>query len=515
MEPTNNDVSPATTEPWPYSKHSDVNWCEKQQEANTAMTPFRPGDVPKTVTVMTRKSLNSTGRKFLLPDSDDSDIDLPAIARQIEESQQRELAHNQEEAMIKDIELATQEARAAAEEARMEAEGQELQAAEDEEAARVAAAEHDKEIEQLKAANKKKSRKPRQTKKDATGKKTTTKKPTSTSTTTAGNDDNAKGTRGPTFTATDHLILCKAFIATSEDEIKGNKIGSAEFCDKLAANYRLLYQAHLDEQLRQWNKQLRGSQCSSRTTTNVLTKMPPTTFSERNGYSIWRQFNKVGNSCIKFYSCEEQAGTNKITSGENPETARKRHLELYKFRHEKGKDFTDIECADYLRDKQKWRSIIEKNNKKKNEHGSIVKAERPIGKKKALKEKEKRDLVESIAKSAIGEVIEEKLAAAKKMKIERQLEENSDKQFLAEAAAGLKILLRDATMERVMVNANTPDKADWQKKQAAIALCEMEARSKQAILEMEKNELQTKLDIAKLKMELEMVNQRNKENENN
>jgi hypothetical protein len=147
-----------------------------------------------------------------------------------------------------------------------------------------------------------------------------------------------------------------------------------------------------------------------------------------------------------------------------------------------------------------------------------VKTERPSGKKRASKDKEKRDLVESIAKQAINKLMEEKLVAVKKLKTEREEECNEffadRKLFMAEASAGLKILLRDATMDKVMAKANTPDKVDWQKKQVAIALSEMEARSKQAILEMEKKELETKLDITRLKMELEAIKQGNKENIN-
>jgi hypothetical protein len=115
--------------------------------------------------------------------------------------------------------------------------------------------------------------------------------------------------------------------------------------------------------------------------------------------------------------------------------------------------------------------------------------------------------------------VEDKLVVVKKLKTKR--EEECDeffadrKHFMAEASAGLKILLRDATMDKVMAKANTPDKVDWQKKQAAIALSEMEARLKQAILEMEKKELvETELDIARLKMELEAIKQGNKENIN-
>jgi hypothetical protein len=196
-------------------------------------------------------------------------------------------------------------------------------------------------------------------------------------------------------------------------------------------------------------------------------------------------------------------------------------MEMFKERNN-GKPFQSYECAEYLRNKQKWRSVLDKYAEKKNKKdasASAVKTERPCGKKRASKEKEKRDLVESIAKQAINELVEEKLVAVKKLKTER--EEDSAgffadrKLFMAEASAGLKILLRDATMDKVMAKANNPDKIDWQKKQASIALSEMEARSKQAILDMQKKELETKLHIARLKMELEAINQGNKENHNN
>jgi hypothetical protein len=184
------------------------------------------------------------------------------------------------------------------------------------------------------------------------------------------------------------------------------------------------------------------------------------------------------------------------TSGENFQIAHERHMEMYKERND-GKPFRAYECAEYLRNKgQKWKSVIEKHAAQKNKKAAAVKTERPTGK-----------------KNAISEIIEEKLVAAKKLKTER--EEAPDEFFsdwkllMAEASAGLKILLHDLTMDKVMAKANTPDKAEWQKKQAAISLCEMEACSKQAILEMEKRELEMKLDIARLKMQLESMNKEN------
>jgi hypothetical protein len=309
-------------------------------------------------------------------------------------------------------------------------------------------------------------------------------------------------------------MVCKAYIATSEDPIHGNKIGSAIFCDKLEENYRLLYIGHLEEQRLLYNQQLRQSKCSNGTIS--APKKPPSEFCERPGQGIWKKFREIGNECTKFFACEQQSPP---TSGENCQIAHERHMEMFK-EWNNGKPFSAYECAEYLRGKQRWRSVLTKYADKKNEKSAaaVVKTERPSGKKRASKEKEKRDIVESIAKQAMFELVEEKLVAVKKLKADR--EEETDgffadrKLFMAEASAGLKILLRDATMDKVMAKANTPDKVDWQRKQAAIALTEMEARSHQAILEMEKKKLETQqLDIARLKKELDAINA-NKENIN-
>jgi hypothetical protein len=89
----------------------------------------------------------TTGKKFTLPADDDLMIDLVGIAHQIE-SQEHGFAYEQEEKLVKEAELATQEAHAAAEAEREAVEERELQAIEE------------AEIEKLKEANAKKKRKP-------------------------------------------------------------------------------------------------------------------------------------------------------------------------------------------------------------------------------------------------------------------------------------------------------------------------------------------------------------------
>jgi hypothetical protein len=120
-----------------------------------------------------------------------------------------------------------------------------------------------------------------------------------------------------------------------------------------------------------------------------------------------------------------------------------------------------------------------------------MKIKQPTGEKKAMKDKDWRKLVQSIAKSAISEYVEEKLVAAKKAKKESDAARNvfakQHHQFLTEALSGLKIFLQDAAMEKLMAKLTTPDKAEWQKKQAVIAMAEMEKWSTQSMLAMEDN----------------------------
>jgi hypothetical protein len=112
MEPNknNNDlVSPVTNQPWPCSHHSDDDYKEKDKT-----TPLRTKNIPNKI-IAPHHSINDTGKKCTLADDDDdvSDIDIVGITNQIK-SQERGFAYEQEERVIKEVELVTQNDRAAA-----------------------------------------------------------------------------------------------------------------------------------------------------------------------------------------------------------------------------------------------------------------------------------------------------------------------------------------------------------------------------------------------------------------
>lgn len=217
----------------------------------------------------------------------------------------------------------------------------------------------------------------------------------------------------------------------------------------------------------------------------------------------------ISHACIKFYGIEKQF---EAKLGESQQLVHDWHMDIWKVQNN-GKSFRYWACAEYFRNKQKWRSVLlskDADKKKKGASDEDVKIKRPSRKKKAMKDKEHRDLVELIAKSAIDEHVEEKLVIAKKAKQEKDAAAGNvfaeqHHQFLAEASAGLKIFFQDAAMEKLMAKAATHDKAEWRKKQVANAIAEMEKCLMQSMLAMEENELHSKLVIAELKLKLKLV----------
>jgi hypothetical protein len=51
------------------------------------------------------------------------------------------------------------------------------------------------------------------------------------------------------YTSAEELLICKAYMATSEDPVCGNKMGTAEFKKSLEENYRCLLDEYIHEQM--------------------------------------------------------------------------------------------------------------------------------------------------------------------------------------------------------------------------------------------------------------------------
>lgn len=183
-------------------------------------------------------------------------------------------------------------------------------------------------------------------------------------------------------------------------------------------------------------------------------------------------------------------------SGENKEMHLQRQFHAFQERN-KGKIFKHYQCAEWLRDKPKWVSVIEDFTEKldgKEPKEKKPKIERPTGKKRATKDKEKRDLVESIAKDVVSEFIKDNqlegtqktpqdaksVIASETAAVITAITEHKNKVF-GEVFGSLQMFMNHMMKSQEL---STPDKSTLKKRKAELALKEMEARSELVVAEL-------------------------------
>jgi hypothetical protein len=334
------------------------------------------------------------------------------------------------------------------------------------------------------------------------------------------------------YTSIEEMFICKAFIAASEDPIVGNKTPSAEFSKRLGEIYATFIADHVREKKLIWHAQQEemkrkyeaaiAKRRTSHDSNKSLPPKPPTDEEEPEfhfdtrtgtkllfffglivpisytnlthfdccictGYNLWVHFRAIAKACIKFYSVQKQIT---LKSGEDKEMLLQRQFEVYKERH--GSSFKYYPCAEYLSDKQKWVGVISKGDltdtKTKN-GGTNPKIERPIGKKRATKDKEKRDIVESIAKNVLSEFITDQkeisdkaksVARSETVEIVKLLTEQKNKMF-HDVFGSLQVFMKDMMQEQSM---SSPENMALKKKKAELEMAELEAKSELAIAEL-------------------------------
>ncbi|CAB9531117.1 hypothetical protein SEMRO_3255_G345900.1 [Seminavis robusta] len=179
----------------------------------------------------------------------------------------------------------------------------------------------------------------------------------------------AAGSRGPKWTTAECNLLCKAFVAASEDAAEGTDQTSAEFQEKTHQKYILLLQQH---------------------NTEHGTNFPP-----RKAHSNFNQFRKISKLVLKYKSVEDNAGD--PPSGDNDKAV---FLEGIKntFKKWHGKECGNmleaiVSCKEFLKGSPKWADfeakIEEKNTKKR-------KTTRPPGNKVAKQQKKDEAIVKNV-----------------------------------------------------------------------------------------------------------------------
>ena len=175
--------------------------------------------------------------------------------------------------------------------------------------------------------------------------------------------------RGPGFTMTEDLIVCKSFIATSEDPIAGRSQKGNFFKNKMF----IIYNEMIKKQTSYEKTMLLSASGVTKqvyaTNTNSTGVYPV-----RKEDSVYERFTKkISPEVSKYMGILE---THNIESGQNKEDHQNDCLNLYLQRY--GKQFDYMECYNYLCDKVKF--ILYKSNQ-----SDQKKVDRPIGNKMAKK----------------------------------------------------------------------------------------------------------------------------------
>jgi hypothetical protein len=168
------------------------------------------------------------------------------------------------------------------------------------------------------------------------------------------------GKRGPVYTAIEELMVCKAFIATSEDAIVGTSQKGKHFKNKMFNIYDLF----LTEQEKRDNSRL-----SSRSVAVVSH-----VYDRRSPDAIYDRWKLVSHKCSKLHGCENTTVMESGWDATKFDAAVDYHLEQ---KWPKLGATADIRlCYDYLKGKPKWNAFMESQISGNEKHS------RPNGKKK-------------------------------------------------------------------------------------------------------------------------------------
>jgi len=184
--------------------------------------------------------------------------------------------------------------------------------------------------------------------------------------------------RGPGYTVNEDLIVCRAFIAASENPIVGNNRKAKDFESALFHIYKELTADHMhkDQQLINASS---VSTCQEYLKEGIGIKFP-----ERESKHILSRFHKISRDVMKFMGIQE---TTDIASGENDEIHKRKCLA--KFANQHGRPFDFWACLEYLQDKNKFSTYRTKCEYE-------AKGSRPIGKKKTRQMEADEKLIKSV-----------------------------------------------------------------------------------------------------------------------
>lgn len=183
--------------------------------------------------------------------------------------------------------------------------------------------------------------------------------------------------RGSGYSRVEDLLVCKAFIAASEDPFVGTSMKGKDFQKKMHIAYVQLLQ-----------QQLKIDQLKYSSMPADAKEPEPTIYDERNGSSIYSRFKDTLSFRVQKFLAV--VGQTQMDSGTTEEDYYQKCKLIYEKRYPAYGNFDDYKmCKEYLEDKPKYSNFCAMSEaavKEKN-------LERPIGAKKAKQEEKDKKLI--------------------------------------------------------------------------------------------------------------------------
>ena len=290
--------------------------------------------------------------------------------------------------------------------------------------------------------------------------------------------------RGKGYSAVEDLLACKAFIAASEDPLKGTSQKGKAFKLTMHNAYKLLLkeQAKVDKQ--QW---------SSATTSDRALLIEPTIYDERTPDSLYTRYkDQIALRVNKFLGIEE---VTQQDSGSDSEQFYQKCKKVWDKRYASLGPFDPFRlCKDYLVTKPKFHTF---RQVMLDEEAGKNKKERPVGKKREAEKEESKKLITSALKEAGCIAADEKPPGD-------GAGGAIDRVVTVIASLGQTVMehWQKEADEKFLESMPTPDKKNIKSEMAQIRL--LEARQKRRKMELEAMEEENKL----LQMKEKLTQQR-------
>ena len=275
-----------------------------------------------------------------------------------------------------------------------------------------------------------------------------------------------RAARGAGFTVVEDLVVCKAFIAASEDPIKGTSQKGNTFVATMYSSYLVLIQ----------EQEARDRADYARTSTVIREEqLPPQVYSRRNGLSIFKRFKlNISPRVMKFIAIEK---VTKMESGWDEEMYYNACKSSFANRYPKWGNFDDLRmCKEYLEGKPKFSDF-----RKLTDLGE--KTRPPMGTKKAKQaESDKKLIAELLGGGLLSAKKEGNDTSNLRTTIQQsnqslphphaQLFSNIGNAISTLGSALTERWERDDN-EKFVASLPTPDRKEWQQEQYKLRLAEM------------------------------------------